>query len=157
MSLFRLLFLIFLTVPIIEIYLLIQVGEQIGAGWTIFLVVGTAVLGAGLLRQQGMATLFEAQNRMAQGELPATALVEGVMLLLAGALLLTPGFFTDALGFLILVPMLRKRFARALLSRGILMGGGAFSSGNWNQHSGQHDNHTTHTIEGDYTRRDDDQ
>jgi len=155
MPIFRLLFLIFIIVPIIEIYLLIQVGEEIGAGWTIFLVVATAVIGAGLLRQQGLSTLYEAQGKMAHGELPATALIEGVMLLLAGALLLTPGFFTDALGFLVLIPMLRKRFARAVLSKGILMGGASFSSTTWEQ-SSHHRDSSGKTIEGDFTRRDDD-
>lgn len=166
MSLFRLLFLVFLIVPIIEIYLLIQVGEEIGAGWTIFLVVATAVLGAGLLRHQGMATLSEAQSRIAQGELPATAMLEGVMLLLAGALLLTPGFFTDALGFLILIPMLRKRLAQALLNRSLMMGGSMFTAQSWQQTShhdetrqgktGKGKTEQSKTIEGDYIRRDDD-
>ena len=161
MSLFRLLFLVFLIVPIIEIYLLIQVGEEIGAGWTIFLVVATAVLGAGLLRHQGMATLSEAQSRIAQGELPATAMLEGVMLLLAGALLLTPGFFTDALGFLVLIPMLRKRLAQALLNRSLMMGGSMFTAQSWQQTSHHDETHKgktgqSKTIEGDYIRRDDD-
>jgi UPF0716 protein FxsA len=154
MPLFRLLFIMFLIVPIIEIYLLIQVGEEIGAGWTVFLVVATAVIGAALLRHQGLATLYEAQGKMAHGELPATALLEGVMLLLAGALLLTPGFFTDILGFLVLVPMLRKRLARFLLSRGMMMGGATFSSQHWHQSSQPHKDSSHKTIEGDYTRRD---
>lgn len=157
MPLFRALFLVFLIVPIIEIYLLIQVGQEIGAGWTIFLVVATAVAGAALLRYQGLATLYEAQNKMAHGELPASALLEGVMLLLAGALLLTPGFFTDALGFLFLIPMLRKRLAKALLHRGLMMGSSQFTAGSW-QHTSHHhrDDSKGKTIEGDYIRRDDD-
>jgi UPF0716 protein FxsA len=144
----------FLIVPIIEIYLLIQVGEEIGAGWTVFLVVATAVIGAALLRHQGLATLYEAQRKMAHGELPATALLEGVMLLLAGALLLTPGFFTDILGFLVLVPMFRKRLARFLLSRGMMMGSATFTSQHWHQSSHPHKDSSHKTIEGDYTRRD---
>jgi UPF0716 protein FxsA len=157
MPLFRALFLVFLIVPIIEIYLLIQVGEEIGAGWTIFLVVATAVAGAALLRYQGLATLYEAQNKMAHGELPASALLEGVMLLLAGALLLTPGFFTDALGFLFLIPMLRKRLAKALLHRGLMMGSSQFTARSWQHTSHPHrDDSKGKTIEGDYIRRDDD-
>jgi len=161
MPLFRLLFLIFLIVPIVEIYLLIQVGEEIGAGWTVFLVVATAVVGAGLLRQQGLATFFSAQQKMAEGELPASAMIEGVMLLLAGALLLTPGFFTDALGFLILVPMLRKRFAQSLLNRGFMTGGSVFtaqSSQRTSYHSDGEKGKVEQgkTIEGDYIRRDED-
>lgn len=155
MPLFRLLFILFLTIPLIEIYLLIQVGEVIGAGWTIFAVVATAVIGAALLRLQGLATLYEAQRKMAHGELPATALIEGVMLLLSGALLLTPGFFTDTLGFLVLIPPLRRKFAHFILSRGLVMGTSGFTSQHWQQSSRHQHRESGDTIEGDYSRRDD--
>jgi len=117
---FRTLLALFLIVPIIEIYLLIQVGGVIGAIPTVFLVVFTAVLGALLLRQQGFATLRRVQESMARGELPALQLLEGVLLLFGGALLLTPGFFTDAIGFVCLVPRLRQGLIRWLMSRGVL-------------------------------------
>ena len=155
MPIFRLLFILFLTIPLIEIYLLIQVGEVIGAGWTIFAVVATAVLGAALLRIQGLATLYRAQEKMAHGELPATAMIEGVMLLLSGALLLTPGFFTDTLGFLVLIPPLRRKFAQFILSRGLMMGTSSFTHQHWEQTSHPHQDHSGKTIEGDYQRRDD--
>jgi len=115
---FRFLFVLFLLVPLIEIYFLIQVGSLIGAGWTIFLVVATAVIGAGLLRLQGFTTLQRAQNSMAQGEIPAIAMLEGVALLFSGAMLLTPGFFTDACGFALLVPVIRQSLIKRVLSRG---------------------------------------
>ena len=115
---FRTLLALFLIVPIIEIYLLIQVGGLIGAIPTVFLVVFTAVLGALLLRQQGFATLRRVQESMARGELPALQLLEGALLLFGGALLLTPGFFTDAIGFVCLVPPLRQGLIRWLMSRG---------------------------------------
>lgn len=98
---------IFLVVPIIEIYLLIQVGQVIGAGWTIFLVVLTAVLGVWLLRIQGLSTLTRAQRKLQENELPAREILEGMGLVVAGALLLTPGFFTDAVGFFLLFPPTR--------------------------------------------------
>jgi len=104
MPIFRILFLLFLCIPLIEIYLLIQVGEIIGALPTIFMVVFTAVLGVALLRWQGLVTLTRMQAAMARGELPAVTMIEGVFLLVAGALLLTPGFFTDAIGFALLIP-----------------------------------------------------
>lgn len=85
-------------------------------GYTIVLVVGTAALGAALLRHQGLSTLAKVQMSMNQGELPATELVEGLMLLIAGALLLTPGFFTDVFGFLVLIPALRRKIAQNLLT-----------------------------------------
>ena len=98
---------IFLAVPIIEIYLLIQVGQVIGALWTILLVVMTAVIGVWLLRIQGLSTLMRAQQKMQTGELPAREMLEGMGLVVAGALLLTPGFFTDVVGFFLLFPPTR--------------------------------------------------
>ena len=120
-SVFQILLIAFLTVPILEIYLLFQVGGIIGAGWTILIVIGTAILGASLLRQQGLATWTRLTQSIAQGQLPPTMLVEGILLLLSGAFLLTPGFFTDAIGFLFLMPPVRILFARYLLHRGMFM------------------------------------
>ncbi len=94
---------------------MIQIGQMFGIGYTIALVIGTAALGAALFRHQGLSTLAKVQMSMNQGDLPATELIEGLMLLIAGALLLTPGFFTDVFGFLALIPALRKRIAETLL------------------------------------------
>lgn len=110
MNIFRSLFLVFLIIPVIEIYLLIQVGSVIGAAWTILAIIGTAALGAFLLRMQGVATLNRVQSTLQRGEIPAIEMVEGLILLISGALLLTPGFFTDTIGFLALIPQLRKNF-----------------------------------------------
>ena len=115
MPLFRLLFLLFLVVPVIEIYLLIAVGSRIGAPSTILLILLTAVLGAALLRIQGLNTLARVQRSLDQGELPAMDLLGGLQLLVAGAFLLTPGFFTDTVGFILLVPHIRNRVAQSLL------------------------------------------
>ena len=112
---FKLLFILFLTIPLIEITILIEVGKIVGAAYTIILVIGTAALGAVLLRQQGLSTLMKVQTSMDQGNLPAIELIEGLMLLVAGALLLTPGFFTDIFGFLILIPALRHHIAQTFL------------------------------------------
>jgi UPF0716 protein FxsA len=119
---FGTLLLLFLVVPLAEIYLLIQAGGAIGALNTVALVVLTAVVGAWLLRLQGLATLQRVQQELARGELPETALIEGVLLLLAGALLLTPGFLTDVVGFVLLAPGSRVAMARAALDRGVLRG-----------------------------------
>ena len=96
--------LIFLVVPVIEIFLLIKVGAVIGAWWTIGLVILTAVIGVRLLRIQGISTLARAQEKMDSGEMPAQEMMEGIGLIVAGAFLLTPGFFTDGAGFCLLVP-----------------------------------------------------
>jgi UPF0716 protein FxsA len=114
--LFKILFFMFLAIPLIEIAILIEIGKVFGAAYTIILVIGTAALGAALLRQQGLSTIAKVQMNMDQGNLPATELIEGLMLLVAGALLLTPGFFTDVFGFLVLIPALRRRIAQTFLS-----------------------------------------
>ena len=114
---FPLITIIFLVVPIIEIYLLIQVGQVIGAGWTIFLVVLTAVIGVWLLRIQGLSTLTRAQQKLQNNELPAREMLEGMGLVVAGALLLTPGFFTDTVGFLLLFPPTRIWLVSRIASR----------------------------------------
>ena len=111
MFLFRIFLILFITIPLVEIAILINIGKIIGAGYTIALVIGTAFLGVSLLRIQGISTLAKVQTNIAKGQLPATELIEGLILLISGVLLLTPGFFTDMLGFLMLVPILRQRLA----------------------------------------------
>ena len=111
-----LLFLTFLLVPLLEIYLLIEIGSLIGAVWTVTAVVGTAALGAGLVRRQGLAALARFRSATQVGELPAVTIIEGLALLVAGALLLTPGFFTDLVGFLLLTPPLRQFLASRWLA-----------------------------------------
>jgi len=106
----------------VEIYFLIQVGSQIGVLATIFTVIATAMLGASLVRREGLRTMHSLQERMERKELPGRELLDGAMLLLAGALLVTPGFFTDGVGFLLAMPwsrgLLRARLM-TLLSRQI--------------------------------------
>ena len=111
-----LLFLTFLLVPLLEIYLLIEIGSVIGAVWTVAGVVGTAVVGAALVRRQGLAALGRFRSATEAGEVPAITIIEGLALLVAGALLLTPGFFTDAIGFVLLTPPLRQILIRRWFS-----------------------------------------
>jgi len=112
--------LLFITIPIAEMYLLILVGSQIGALPTIGLVVLTATVGLWLLKLEGLSTLVRLQDRINQGEIPGQELLEGIMLLIGGALLLTPGFVTDGIGFVCLIPMLRKPIAQWLINRGMM-------------------------------------
>ena len=153
MRLFPLLLLLFFTIPLIEIYLLIQVGSVIGAGWTVFLVVFTAVVGAALLRQQGLSTMARFQRSLQQGELPAATMVEGMILLVGGALLLTPGFFTDALGFLCLLPPTRMLFARWLTARAVVQVGGGVARPEYRERPQRGDGHT---YEGEFHEVEDD-
>ena len=108
MNAFHLLFLLFVAVPLAEIYLLLEIGGIIGAIPTIGLVVLTAVIGAALVRAQGFSTIMRIRRNLDAGEIPAVAIIEGAFLLLAGALLLTPGFLTDTIGFGCLIPPLRQ-------------------------------------------------
>jgi len=111
------LLLLLVLTPILEMYLLIRLGGYFGAWPTIALVVATAVVGVALLRRQGPAAVNRVMVRMQAGEVPALELAEGALLAVAGILLLTPGFVTDAVGFLLLVPPCRSWVGRRLLAR----------------------------------------
>lgn len=117
MNILQILFLLILVIPFVEIYLLLQVGSVIGAAPTIFLVVLTAAVGSYQLKQQGWSTWLRFQQSMARGEVPAYEIIEGPIILLGGALLLTPGFITDAIGLICLIPSLRRRCAQYLIER----------------------------------------
>ncbi|MCZ4272250.1 FxsA family protein [Maritalea porphyrae] len=103
----RYLFALFLLVPIVEIAIFVAMGGLVGFWWTMGGVVFTAVLGSYLLRLQGFAVWAEVQGKLGAGQFPGRSIVDGIMLAIAGALLLTPGFFTDAVGFALFVPQVR--------------------------------------------------
>ncbi len=111
------LFLLFLATPLIEIAVFIKIGGLIGLWPTIVIVIATAALGAGLWRHQGLAVMAEAQAALNRGELPVSQVMDGAFLLVAGALLLTPGFVTDTFGFLLFVPAFRHVLARYVFAR----------------------------------------
>jgi len=111
----RILFLLFITIPLLELYVLIEVGSGIGGLPTILLCLFTAALGGMIIRWQGLTTLLDAQKRMTMGELPAEHGFHGLLLGLAGLLLFTPGFITDTAGFLLLIPPLRSYIINRLL------------------------------------------
>lgn len=113
----RFLFLLFIIIPIVEITLLIQVGQVIGAWYTVGLVLLSAFIGVNMLRQQGLATLSRAQLRLDRQELPGQEMVEGIILAVGGAMLITPGFVTDLMGFSCLIPPLRRGLVKLLMSR----------------------------------------
>ena len=157
--------LLFIIVPLLELYLIIKVGSLIGAFITVLLVVVTAVTGVSLLRIQGFSTIQRAQASLSQGQVPAMEMFEGMLLAIAGILLLTPGFLTDAIGFFLLVPAGRQLLVRQLIANATLRSGGFTpgagpnwqggdpGSGNtWEGESRQH--HEGRTIEGNYERKD---
>lgn len=111
------LLLLLLAVPTAEIFIFIEVGGEIGAWPTVGLIIGTALVGGAILRFQGLQTLARAQQQLARKQLPIMEMAEGAGLALAAVLLLTPGFFTDVLGALLLVPPLRRLAVLWVLSR----------------------------------------
>jgi len=112
------LLLLFIVVPVVELVLLIEIGQRVGTFATIALIMGTGVVGASLARQQGISTLARLRKDLADGRLPAEAIVDGVLILVAAAVLITPGVLTDVFGFFCLVPacrrLLKRRFERAV-------------------------------------------
>jgi len=111
------LLLLFIGIPLIEITLFIQVGGAIGLGWTLFIVVATAILGAWMVRSQGAQAMLNLRQSFSGLQDPTEPLAHGAMILFSGALLLTPGFFTDAVGFALLVPGIRSALYRYLRAR----------------------------------------
>lgn len=108
---------LFIAVPLAEIAVFIKVGEFLGIGWTVALVIITAMAGTALLRSQGFSVLARAQSAIAEGRVPVDSVIDGVCLLIAGAFLLTPGLITDTIGFLLFIPPLRQGLARWLFNR----------------------------------------
>ncbi|MFY8273967.1 FxsA family protein [Pseudoalteromonas sp. SSDWG2] len=162
---FRALFLLFIIIPIVEIALLIQVSEVIGGFATIALIVITAIIGAKLVKQQGVGAMRDAQVQMAQGQIPAEQMFTGICVIIAGVLLLTPGIMTDVFGFLLLTPAVRKRMAKAFASHAQvhMTQGGGFSAHYQSSHTRHHsaEQHSVHkehqqsntTIEGEFERK----
>ena len=150
---------LFIVIPLVELYLIIKVGGVIGALWTVLLVVLTAVIGVSLLRIQGFNTLNRARRNMEAGTLPAMEVMEGMVLAVGGALLITPGFLTDTLGFLCLIPFTRRALIRYLMQRSVIQGQGFYShdtthfSGGRREHGhSEHRHHQGRIIEGEFHR-----
>lgn len=106
--------LLFVVVPLLELAVLIQVGQWVGLMPTVLLVLGTGIAGAALARREGLRTLASIQESLAGGQLPGTALMDGAAILFGGALLLTPGILTDVVGFSLLAPPTRRWFSGVL-------------------------------------------
>jgi UPF0716 protein FxsA len=111
------LILFFTIVPLVELFILIKIGSQIGALNTIALVIATAVLGALLARMEGLRTLQQIQSSLSRGDIPAEELIDGVLIFAGGILLITPGLLTDLFALVLLVPYTRMHFKRWLRRR----------------------------------------
>ncbi|MEZ9595100.1 FxsA family protein [Shewanella sp. 10N.261.52.F9] len=168
---FFILLLIFVVVPVMELSVLIRVGEVLGSWTTVALVIFTAVVGVSLVRSQGVSTLMQVQQKLARGEAPGQEIVEGMMLAVAGLLLLIPGFVTDFIGLVLLTPFTRIPVAKFFYQRmqlkvqangGFQSGFGAgFGPGMGSQgqnpfgQGGQSPFDQGNTFDGDFERKDD--
>ena len=152
---------LFIVIPLIELYLIIKVGSYIGALWTVVIVIMTAVIGVNLLRMQGFNTLKRAQQNMEQGAMPAMEMMEGIVLAVGGALLITPGFLTDTIGFICLIPFTRQALIRAMIKRGSVQMHGFHNASSYQSHSSStsdgraNKNEGGRTLEGEFHRKDD--
>lgn len=143
MPVLLILLLLFIGLPTVEIYVLIKVGHEIGALWTIVLLFAIAALGSALLRLEGLATLRKVQAAMARGEVPTAAILDGLVLVVAGVLMVTPGFVTDLFAFLLLLPPLRRAIGALMASRLMLRAQGRAAPGGARPSGPQ-------VLEGDY-------
>ncbi len=124
----------FIVMPLLELWLLVKLGGHYGVVPTLLLVVLTGIAGAWMARTQGLMVLLSIQREMAEGRMPAPQMIDGVMILVAGVLLLTPGLITDAAGFLLLVPPVRatiRVWLRRKLERKLREGTVTFSFRQW--------------------------
>lgn len=113
----RLIFLVFLVVPLIEIALFILIGQAIGLWPTLLGVIAIAIVGSAIIRHQGLSLLAQIRDTMGRGQLPARALADAMLVSIAGILMVTPGYFTDFLGLLLLIPPVRALIYRLVRSR----------------------------------------
>lgn len=132
--------------PLIEVAMFAQVGGKIGAMWAVFLTLCTAFLGVFLIKTQGFRIISQVREQVAQGQMPAQTVISGVMVFICGALLLLPGFVTDTLGLIGLIPAVRHAMAAAILKKGLIIGNGPMPQ---QKPSGSGD-----VIEGQYRRED---
>ncbi|AUD77904.1 FxsA protein [Kangiella profundi] len=169
---FRSFFLLFIVLAALEIYVLIEVGNWLGAPATIGLILLTGIIGVGLLKHQGLSVFERFKGKMQQGQAPAQEIIEGVLLIIAGAFLITPGFVTDTIGFLWLIPATRSAFAKGMVKAGWFKFQKMNGQGNFyyeyhqqsetrsnTEHEERYKEQTrvsgSRTIEGEYERKDD--
>ena len=142
------LFLLFIVIPIVEIVLFIKIGSLLGLWLTILVVVLTAIVGANLVKSQGLNAIKQVQSSFLQGQDIARSLINGTLILIAGVLLLTPGFFTDFIGITFLIPVTRNMW----ISYGIKhFPGFVFINSNNNSKNNPHFKEKNDVIDGDYT------
>lgn len=151
------LLLLLIFIPAVEIYLFIEIGGALGAGWTFVLIIATALWGAAAMRAQGLAVMADMQRAQAQGQAPVAALAHGVLILLGGLMLLIPGFLTDFLGFILMLHWGRLLIIETVLSALMpaLMRGFAMRRAGPDAPSPRADTPPPGTIEGEFSVHED--
>lgn len=155
----RIFLLLFIVVPIIEIALLLQVGGLIGGLNTLLLIVATAVIGAVLVKQQGIQNWLTMQKKLASGRPPAMEMVSGILIFLAGVMLITPGLMTDIIGLVLLFPASRKVIVAYLLKHLFVRGQAGFAQfqfrqrGNFRPEADTHQQSEGTVIDGEYSHQ----
>ncbi|WP_066014042.1 FxsA family protein [Endozoicomonas atrinae] len=155
----RFLFLLFILLPILEMVVLIKVGSIIGAWNAVALVILSVFIGIEVIRRQGFKTTLRARQKMAAGELPAMEMLENLAIALGGLLMLIPGFITDFLGIFLLIPPVRRLLIRRWLKvSGVKVQQTNIYEAEYRREPSWHheQTHLNHTIDGDYTREEDD-
>lgn len=154
----RVFFLLFLVFPLLELFVLIRVGSSVGALTTLMLVLAGGVFGVLCIRLAGFTTALKVRQRMAQGELPNTEMLNGLLMVVAGGLLFLPGFISDVVGLLCLLPITRQLLIKRIA---LHMTHSATRSQQFYTHSSAHTQQSTHTqhpqaqiIEGEFERKD---
>jgi UPF0716 protein FxsA len=143
------LFVVFIIVPIIEIAFFIKIGALIGLWPTIIIVILTAIIGTRLVKSQGLNAIKNVQNSIIVGQNITNSLINGALILTAGVLLLTPGFFTDAIGITLLIPQTRALWVK--YGSSYVMNRVVFSTGEKNTPNAEHNTFDSDTIDGEYT------
>lgn len=144
---------IFILIPFIEIMVFMQVGDAIGIGTTLLLALLTAILGGFIIKYQGVFTIHAVRESIAQGKTPVAEIFDGFCLVAAGATLITPGFVTDTVGFLLLIPPVRTALRKALSSKMNVASSKQFHQNPNDPYQSRQD---SNVIEGDYERVEDD-
>ncbi len=149
-------FILFVLIPLAEIFVFIKMSDVIGLGTSLLIALGTAILGGFLVKYQGIQTMMNAQQSLNKGEIPSKDLFDGLCIVAAGATLITPGFITDAIGFALLVPKVRD-FLREKIKKSAHFSIGGFNAHytEFHDHKGYHKPDDPHVIDVEYETIDD--
>lgn len=153
----RFFFLLFLVFPLLELFVMIRVGSSIGASATLLLVLASGVLGVLCIRLAGLTTALKVRQRMALGEIPNNDMLNGLLLVVGGGLLFLPGFISDVLGLMCLLPFVRHWLIKRInlhMTQGVQSGRFYAQSSAYTQHRGRAETHHAQIIEGEFERKD---